>query len=229
MKLNKIILKLAGKEDYNIDPQVSKIYIMRMMKQYAIMMLRGKIFSFGKKNIARNVFIGKNVKLYEKKKISIGKNTKIHDNCQIDALSIQGVKIGEKVILGENSRIKCTGSIRQIGYGMSIGDNTTFGNECFFGAAGGIKIGKDVIAGQLVRFHSENHIYKDRNRLIREQGVSHKGIIVGNDCWIGAGVTFLDGAVLGDGCVVAANSVVTKKFPSNSIIGGIPAKVIKER
>lgn len=65
--------------------------------------------------------------------------------------------------------------------------------------------------------------------MIREQGVTHKGIKIGNNCWIGAGAVFLDGAELGDGCVVAANAVVTKKFPSNSVIGGVPSKIIKNR
>lgn len=90
-------------------------------------------------------------------------------------------------------------------------------------------IGKDVIAGQYIRFHSENHNYSDVNRLIREQGVTHQGIQIGNNCWIGAGVVFLDGAELGDGCVVGANAVVTKKFPRNTVIAGIPAKIVRNR
>lgn len=98
-----------------------------------------------------------------------------------------------------------------------------------FGCAGGVKIGNDIIAGQNIRFHSENHNYLDKNKLIKEQGVSHKGITVGNNCWIGAGVVFLDGVKVEDGCVIAANAVLTGNYPKNSIIGGIPAKVIKER
>ena len=80
-----------------------------------------------------------------------------------------------------------------------------------------------------MRFHAENHNYADKNKLIKEQGVTHKGIKIGNNCWIGSGAVFLDGVEIGDGCVVAANAVVTKKFASNSIIGGVPAKLIKER
>ena len=48
-------------------------------------------------------------------------------------------------------------------------------------------------------------------------------------CWIGAGAVFLDGAELGDGCVVGANAVITKKFPDNVVVAGIPAKVIDAR
>ncbi len=98
-----------------------------------------------------------------------------------------------------------------------------------FGAAGGIEIGDDVVAGQYIRFHSENHNYRDTMKLIREQGVTHKGIKIGNNCWIGAGAIFLDGAELGDGCVVGANAVVTKKFPANVVIVGVPAKKVAVR
>lgn len=140
-----------------------------------------------------------------------------------------GVFLGDHVVLGRNTRIECTGGLSSLGKGVKIGSRSTFGADCFFGAAGGIEIGEDVVAGQEIRFHSENHNFNDLNTLIKNQGVSHKGIRLGNNCWIGAGAVFLDGAELGDGCVVAANAVVTKKFPDNSVIGGIPAKLIKER
>lgn len=54
--------------------------------------------------------------------------------------------------------------------------------------------------------------------LIREQGVIHKGIKIGDNCCIGAGAVFLDGASVGNGCVVGANAVITKEFPENVVI-----------
>ena len=62
---------------------------------------------------------------------------------------------------------------------------------------------------------------------IQKQGVTRKGIIIGNDCWIGAKATILDGANIGDGCVVAAGAVVRGNFPPYSVIAGVPAKIIK--
>ena len=137
--------------------------------------------------------------------------------------------LGNYVVLGRNTRIESTGSLQSVGKGVKIGDRSTFGSDCFFGAAGGIEIGNDVVAGQYIRFHSENHSYDDKDVLIKDQGVTHKGIRIGNNCWIGAGAVFLDGSELGDGCVVAANAVVTKKFPADSVVGGVPAKLIKKR
>ena len=223
------LLKLAGKDNFKLDSRISRGYIIHQCLQYGWMFVRGFFFTIRNKNIGKRFLRGKGVKIIEAKKLSMGVNCRVADNVFIDALSTDGVCCGDRVILGRNTRIECTGSLQHVGKGVSIGNNTSFGNDCYFGAAGGISIGSDVVAGQYIRFHAENHNYDDMNSLIKDQGVSHKGIKIGNNCWIGAGAVFLDGAELGDGCVVAANAVVTKSFPENSVIGGVPAKIIKKR
>lgn len=229
MKIIEKLLAVAGKDGFQLDSTIDTGYIFRQCWKYGTMMIRGIFFSIGYKNIKKNVFVGKKVKIVEKKYLSIGEKVKMQDGVYIDALSKEGVLIGNHVVIGRNTRIECTGGLEHVGKGVKIGNRTTFGNDCLFGAAGGIEIGNDVIAGQFIRFHSENHNFNDLNKLIREQGVSHSGIKIGNNCWIGSGAVFLDGSELGDGCVVGANSVVTKKFPENAVIAGIPAKVIKYR
>lgn len=223
------LLKIAGKDNFQLDPNIGAGYILRQCWKYGWMMIRGKTFSFGHEKIAKNVFVGKNVEVVEKKHLTIGQKTKLQDDVYIDALSREGVSIGDSVVIGRNTRIECTGGLQSIGKGVRIGNRTTFGNDCMFGAAGGIEIGDDVVAGQFIRFHSENHNFNDLSKLIRDQGVTHKGIKIGNNCWIGAGAVFLDGAELGDGCVVGANAVVAKKFPANVIVAGVPATIIGER
>ena len=76
-------------------------------------------------------------------------------------------------------------SFSKYGEGITIGNNSAFGKFTEFGAAGGIQIGSDVIAGSYISFHSENHVFQDPSRLIREQGVTSKGILIGNNVWIG--------------------------------------------
>lgn len=223
------LLKIVGKDNFQLDSAIGTGYILRQCWKYGWMMIRGKLFSFKHGQIANSIFVGKKVKVVEKKRLIIGQKTRLQDGVYIDALSKEGVLIGDNVVIGRNTRIECTGGLQYVGKGVKIGHRTTFGNDCMFGAAGGIEIGDDVVAGQFIRFHSENHNFKDVTQLIREQGVTHKGIKIGNNCWIGSGAVFLDGAELGDGCVVGANAVVTKKFPSNVVIAGIPAKVISYR
>ena len=227
--MKKLLLKLAGKDNFELDKNISFWDIFRISRKYSFMLIRGFFKSLFHKRISSKIFVGRRVKFIKKNKITIGKNCKINNNVTLDALSKNGICLGNNVVIGKNTDIECTGSLTNLGEGIFIGSNTSFGAYCYFGCAGGINIGNDVIAGQNVRFHSENHNYKDLNKLIKEQGVTHKGIVVGNNCWIGAGAVFLDGAEIGDGCVVAANAVVTKKFPNNSIIAGIPAKIIGDR
>ena len=229
MKIREKLLKIAGKEKYQLDQRIGWGYIMRRCWKYGWMMIRGRLFSIGNKEISGGIFVGRKVRVLEKKNLSVGEKTRLHEGVYIDALSLEGVRIGSGVVIGRSSRMECTGSLRNIGKGIRIGNRSAFGNDCFFGAAGGIEIGEDVIVGQLVRFHAENHNYADKGRLIKEQGVTHRGIRIGNNCWIGSGVVFLDGVQLGDGCIVAANAVVAKSFPPDSVIGGVPAKEIKSR
>ena len=223
------LLKLAGKENFKLDPEISNRYIFYQCWQYGWMLIRGFFFTRGNNRIGKRFLKGRHVKIIEGKKLTAGVNCRFSDGVYIDALSKSGVILGDHVVLGRNTRIECTGSLQHVGIGVKIGNDTSFGSDCYFGAAGGIEVGSNVVAGQYIRFHSENHNYDDLDVLIKDQGVSHKGIRVGSNCWIGAGAVFIDGAELGDGCVVAANAVITKKFPSNSVVGGVPAKIIKMR
>jgi len=229
MKLRQLLLKIAGKDGFQLDSRITNGYLFRICWRYGWMMVRGRLCSLGRNGISGHAFIGRGVKLYCKSSISIGAKAKIHEGVRIDALSTDGVSIGTGAVIGRNTVMECTGSLEHIGKGIVIGNRSCFGADCFFGAAGGILVGDDVIGGQCIRFHSENHNYGELETLIRDQGVTHQGIRVGNNCWIGAGAVFLDGAEIGDGCVVAANAVVTKKFPANAVIGGVPARILKMR
>jgi acetyltransferase-like isoleucine patch superfamily enzyme len=131
------------------------------------------------------------------------------------------------VRIGAYSRILCTAHFSKVGKGFIIGDYSSCGEFCIFGAAGGITIGKNVMIGQYVSFHAQDHLYDDPDVPIKDQGTREQGIVIGDDCWIGAKATFLDGAKIGNHCVVAAGAVVKGVFPDNVVIGGIPAKIIK--
>lgn len=233
MDRNKILapaLNLVGKGGLRVDEQIPSSYLLCICLSNAISMLRGIFRGLGFGSRAGSPIIGRGVKLRCKKKIYLGRKVRMLDGVYIDALSSEGVRLGDCCLLGRGCRIECTGSIRHIGRGIAIGRDSTFGAGCYFGAAGGITVGDDVMAGQNIRFHAENHVMSDVSRPIREQGVTHRGITIGNDCWIGAGAVFLDGANVGKGCVVAANAVVTcGDWPAYSVLGGVPAKVLKSR
>ena len=228
MNIKRIVKIITGR-DIDIHPDVPINYVMKKGIIYCLGLINGVIRSIGFGKRGSRFCIGNGVSISAKHKLYIGNNVRIGHHVMIDALSENGVQLADYVKIGNYSQIIGTGSIKNIGKGLRIGKNSSFSEFCLFGAAGGITIGNDVIAGQNVRFHSENHNYDDADKLIREQGVNRKGISVGNNCWIGAGAVFLDGSSIGSGCIVAANSVVTKHFPDNVIIGGVPAKILKKR
>lgn len=226
------IFKLCNKilkRDIHYAHDIPTSYLLGTILNRGWMMTRGSVRKLRFHKAGRIFFCGKKVQIRCAGKMSIGSGVSIKDGVRIDALSQEGVRLGNNVSIGENCIIMCSGSISEVGKGLIIGDNTGIGNDCFFGAAGGIEIGSDVAMGQNVRFHAENHEFSDPNKLIKDQGVSHKGIKIGNNCWIGAGAVFLDGAEIGEGCVVGANAVVNKVFSDNVVLVGVPARAIMKR
>jgi acetyltransferase-like isoleucine patch superfamily enzyme len=178
----------------------------------------------------RRVYAKPTAEIKCRSKIHFGKNLRIDRYAYVDALSTEGIVLGDNVSIGMFTVIVCTGTLfGQLGKGLKVGNNVGLGSHGIWGCAGGIEIGDDTIMGNYVTAHSENHNFSRTDCPIREQGVNNKGIKIGKGCWIGAKSIILDGTVIGDGVVVAAGSVVRGTIPSNCVIGGVPAKIIKYR
>lgn len=94
---------------------------------------------------------------------------------------------------------------------------------------GRICIGSNILIGPNVVLRASNHIYKNRDVLIRHQGHESGIIEISDDVWIGANVTVLPNVRIHKGAVVAAGAVVTKDVEEYTIVGGIPAKEISKR
>lgn len=214
------LLRRSGKS-YDIDPNLPDRLIFLTLSRRGWMLLRGIL------KTRQKVFIGRNTKIYNNRNIVFGRNVTIDGNCVIDGFSSQKLVLGDAVKIGAYSKVISTSHFAKYGKGLTMGNNSAIGQFSEFGAAGGIEIGNDVIMGSYISFHSENHNFLDAAKLIREQGVTSKGIKIGNNVWVGAKVTFLDGCIVGNNSVVAAGAVVNGIYPDNSIIGGVPAKVLK--
>lgn len=225
----KLVQKFLHRPDLNFSAEIPMSYYFYISWQRIWMLIRGKFKGLKWKKHGKRLFIGRHTRIICPQYIEAGAGVSIQNNVEINALSKEGVHIGDNCSIGERTVIRTSGSLTEIGKGFWLGDYSTFANDCFVGAAGGVKIGNYVAIGQSVRFHSENHEFSDPNKMICQQGTNHKGIIVGNDCWIGAGTVFLDGSGIGNGCVVGSNAVVTKKFPDKVVIAGVPAKIIRKR
>ena len=110
---------------------------------------------------------------------------------------------------------------------VTVGARTVINSGCVIYTGHGVTIGDDVAVAANCVFAATNHAYKDKDRLIREQRFlpSRGGIIVEDDVWIGAGVILLDGAIVRQGAVIGAGSLVRGEVPAYAVATGNPLSV----
>lgn len=106
---------------------------------------------------------------------------------------------------------------------ITLGKNVFINHACSFLDLGGITIEDDVLIGPKVNLITENHPLDPSDR----QALLLKQIVIKRNAWIGAAATILPGVIIGENAVVAAGAVVSKDVPANTVVGGIPAKIIK--
>lgn len=134
-----------------------------------------------------------------------------------------------KIIIGEKTSIRSFSCLYTYGGEIKIGDYCSINPFTMIYGHGGVTIGNYVRIAAQAAIVSSNHNFDNLYKPIMEQSGTSKGIIIGNDVWIGVGVKILDGVSIGDGAVVAAGAVVTGDIPPLAIVGGVPAKIIKMR
>lgn len=227
--IEKLIKILKNDPNYKWESSYSARDLFVVSMGRALQIIRGLFLKPFLKKSSGLLFIGKNVKVRHGYQLVAGKNLILEDNVNINALSANGIKLGDHVSIARDSILLCTGIISIKGIGITIGDRTGINARAYLAGQGGITIGDDVIMGPNVYIFSENHNFSNLQVKIKDQGFTKQPVIIGNNCWLGAGVTILAGVNIGDGCVIAAGSIVTKSFPSNSVIAGVPAKAIKSR
>lgn len=107
------------------------------------------------------------------------------------------------------------------GRALTIGRNTFVNYECFFDTAAPIALGKNVRVGMRCTFLTGTHEIGPAHQRAGDDRAA--AVHIGDGSWIGAGVTIMPGVTLGPGCIVAAGAVVTKSWPADARVGGVPA------
>lgn len=111
---------------------------------------------------------------------------------------------------------------------IEIGDNVSIHPMCYIDGAGGVTIGNDVSIAHATTLISANHTWDDINVPIKYNKETFAPIVIEDDVWIGCGVRVLAGVKISKRSIVAAGAVVNKSFEEKSLIGGVPAKLIKK-
>lgn len=193
-------------------------------------LLRGAVVRRRIGAAAGYVLAERGVRLLHPGYIEAGRGLNLEEGCEIVGLSRRGIRFGNRCTVGRFVSIRPTNVLLgPVGEGLSMGDNSNIGAYGYVGCSGFVQIGAGVLMGPRVSLLGENHNFEDLSRPIRDQGVRREGIVVGDDCWLGAGSVVLDGTTIGAGSVVAAGAVVSRDVPPGSVVGGVPARLIRER
>ena len=149
-----------------------------------------------------------------------GRSSKIYWSVRMDTPPYR------KFSLGRHSVVESYSCVNNAVGDVVIGDYTRIGIHNTI--IGPVTIGSHVNLAQGITITALNHNFEDKNKRIDEQGVSTKPVVIGDDVWIGANAVILPGVTIGKHAVVAAGAVVTTDVPENTVVGGVPAKVIKK-
>lgn len=138
------------------------------------------------------------------------------------------ISIGKRVHIWKNSRIEAFGNNDVIGPKLQIGDDTVIHLNFHCGAAESVKIGRSVLIAGGVYITDHDHVFDDPILPARwVRGLVSKPVVIGDGAWLGEGCVILKGVTVGERAVIGANAVVTRDVPPFTIVGGIPARVIR--
>lgn len=154
---------------------------------------------------------------------------KLSSGCFIESGTLFDLNGGGEICLGENCSVRSGAILATYGGKIQIGRNSGVQHYSIIYGHGGLHVGDYVrIAAHCVIIPS-NHSTVLNGIPIHQQPEVKKGIKIGNDVWIGAGCRILDGVEIGDGAVIAAGAVVNKNVSSQTIFGGVPARMLGMR
>lgn len=153
----------------------------------------------------------------------------------IFSLGEEHIFIGNGTHIGEHTHLTawettCAGG--NFNPEIHIGENCCLGNWNHITATNSIRIGNNLLTGKWVTITDNSHGETDRETLDMPplmRTITSKGpVVIGDNVWIGDKATILPGVTIGDGAIIAANAVVTKDVPAYSVVGGNPARIIKQ-
>ena len=179
---------------------------------------------FGK--AGRGSVWGRNVVVRHPAKMWFGNGVVVDDDCYLDAKGCDPgeFQVAEGALISRGSILSAkTGSLQ-------IGERVNIGAQCVLYSCGGLEIGPDTMLA--AQCYLGGGIYDARGSTsvpLRQQLLPGKGVVIEEDCWLGAGVIVIDGVRIGRGSVIAAGAVVTRDVAPLSIAAGIPARPIGSR
>ena len=171
--------------------------------------------------------IERGVRLRFANRIRLGSGAYLDEGVYIHACP-QGVQIGSGSLIMYGSVLH-TYNFRDLPHAhIRIGRDSLIGEHNVIRGQGGVTIGDRVYTSPLVQIMAVNHVFDDPARSFVGQGLTAEGIVIEDDVWIGSGAVITDGVRIARGAVVAAGAVVTRDVPPHTLVGGVPARVLRQ-
>ncbi len=170
--------------------------------------------------------IERSVRLRHARNIRLGRNVYLDQGVYVHACP-DGIEIGADACVMHNAELHVF-NFRDLPHAfIRVGRGTFIGESVVIRGQGGVTIGDHVLIAPMAKILAVNHNFADVRRPVMNQGITGRGIVIGQGAWIGAGAAVLDGVHIGAGAVVGANAVVTNDIPPHAVAVGIPARVIR--
>ena len=187
--------------------------------------LRAKFYPVLLGKCGRNVFFGSDITLRHPHKIQIGNNVVIDDGCVLDAkgLANDGITIGNGVFIGRQTSLNTKDGDIQLEDGVNIGA------FCTVFSASQVRCGKNTLIAAYSYLVGGGHDMTDTETAVINQDRPSLGITIGDNGWIGTGVSILAGVTIGHDVVIGANSVVTTNIEDFAVAAGSPAVIRRVR
>lgn len=159
--------------------------------------------------------------------IRLGRGAYLDQGVYIHACP-QGVEIGAGTLVMHGAVLHVY-NFRDLPHaGIKIGQDSLIGEYTVIRGQGGVTIGDRVYTSPMTQLIAVNHNFDDPTRPFVEQGITAQGIVVEDDVWLGSGAIITDGVRVGQGAVIAAGAVVTKDVAPHTVVGGVPARLIRQ-
>ena len=140
------------------------------------------------------------------------------------------VDLTENLRFGPGAVVSSFTKIKAIDGPVTFGARAGIASGCFIaGGVAGISVGDNFICGANVNIIASNYKHGQLDVHLEDQGSVSKGIKIGHNVWVGSGCTITDGVEIGDNVIIAANSLVSRRYKSNLVLQGNPAKVLLKR
>jgi acetyltransferase-like isoleucine patch superfamily enzyme len=173
----------------------------------------------------KGTVFGQGVVLRHPHKVRLGAGVVVDDHVVLDAKgeTNRGIDVGDGVFLGRGTILSCKDG------DIVLGERVNLGFHCEIFSGSRVEVGRHGLFAAYTYLVGGGHEFSDPQIPTIEQARTSRGIVLGENVWLGAGVKVLDGATLGSGVVVGAGAVVAADLPDGAVAAGVPARVIRTR